>query len=39
MPTRVLPWQQVARLFGCAWGTVERAVEAAAPRTALLHES
>lgn len=27
--TRVLPWQQVARLFGCAWGTVERAVEAA----------
>ena len=27
--TRVLPWQQVAVLFGCAWGTVERAVEAA----------
>ena len=27
--TRVLPWQQVATLFGCAWGTVERAVEAA----------
>ena len=27
--TRVLPWQQVAQLFGCAWGTVERAVEAA----------
>ena len=27
--TRVLPWQHVARLFGCAWGTVERAVEAA----------
>ena len=27
--TRVLPWQPVARLFGCAWGTVERAVEAA----------
>ena len=27
--TRVLPWQQVTRLFGCAWGTVERAVEAA----------
>ena len=26
---RVLPWQQVATLFGCAWGTVERAVEAA----------
>ena len=25
--TRVLPWQQVAQLFGCAWGTVERAVE------------
>ena len=27
--TRVLPWQQVATLFGCAWGTVERAVQAA----------
>ncbi len=27
--TRMLPWQQVATLFGCAWGTVERAVEAA----------
>ena len=27
--TRVLPWQPVATLFGCAWGTVERAVEAA----------
>jgi hypothetical protein len=27
--SRVLPWQQVAVLFGCAWGTVERAVEAA----------
>ena len=27
--TRVLPWQQVAGLFGCAWGTVERAVDAA----------
>ena len=27
--TRVLPWQQVATLFGCAWGTVDRAVEAA----------
>ena len=27
--TRVLPWQQVAVLFGCAWGTVERAVDAA----------
>ncbi len=24
-----LPWQQVAVLFGCAWGTVERAVDAA----------
>ena len=27
--TRVLPWQQVATLFGSAWGTVARAVEAA----------
>jgi len=27
--TRVLPWRQVAVLFGCAWGTVERAVDAA----------
>ena len=27
--SRVLPWQQVAVLFGRAWGTVERAVEAA----------
>ena len=27
--TRVLPWQQVARWCGCAWGTVEHAVETA----------
>lgn len=27
--TRVLPWQQVARLFRCAWGTVATAVEEA----------
>ncbi len=27
--TRVLPWKQVARLFGCAWGTVAAAVEEA----------
>lgn len=26
---RVLPWQQVARLFQCAWGTVGAAVEEA----------
>ena len=26
---RVLPWQQVARLFRCSWGTVATAVEAA----------
>lgn len=27
--TRVLPWQQVARLFRCAWGTVATAVDEA----------
>ncbi|MCC7411183.1 MAG: ISL3 family transposase [Gammaproteobacteria bacterium] len=27
--TRVLPWQQVARLFRCSWGTVNKAVETA----------
>jgi len=27
--TRVLSWQQVARLFRCSWGTVAKAVEAA----------
>ena len=27
--SRVLPWQQVARLFRCSWGTVAKAVEAA----------
>ncbi|HEX9727354.1 MAG TPA: ISL3 family transposase [Gemmatimonadales bacterium] len=27
--TRVLPWQQVARLFRCSWGTVAKAVAAA----------
>jgi len=27
--TRVLPWQQVARLFRCSWGTVKKAVETA----------
>ena len=26
---RALPWQQVARLFRCSWGTVATAVEAA----------
>lgn len=26
---RALPWQQVAKLFGCAWGTVADAVEEA----------
>ncbi len=26
---RVLPWRQVARLFGCAWGTVADAVDEA----------
>ena len=26
---RTLPWQQVARLFGCAWGTVASAVDEA----------
>jgi transposase len=26
---RVLPWKQVARLFGCAWGTVGTAVDEA----------
>ena len=27
--TRLLPWEQVARLFHCAWGTVATAVEEA----------
>ena len=27
--SRTLPWQQVAKLFGCAWGTVATAVEEA----------
>ena len=27
--SRALPWQQVAKLFGCAWGTVAAAVEEA----------
>lgn len=27
--TRLLPWQQVARLFRCSWGTVATAVEQA----------
>jgi transposase len=27
--SRTLPWQQVAKLFGCAWGTVAAAVEEA----------
>ena len=26
---RTLPWQQVARLFRCSWGTVAMAVEEA----------
>ena len=26
---RALPWQQVARLFRCSWGTVATAVEEA----------
>ena len=27
--SRTLPWQQVAKMFGCAWGTVAAAVEEA----------